>query len=186
MTNVIIIIGWLVVCGPILSLVLGGDGSAPTEYRIIIKKSARRLELYEVLNGASRLKKSYVIALGSQPRGHKNQQGDGATPEGDYYITHKNGRSKFHLSLGLSYPNLSDAEGGLTRGLITRREREQIAEANRRGAKPPQGTKLGGDIFIHGGGAESDWTAGCIAVSNPDIEELFALLPLRTPVTIQP
>jgi murein L,D-transpeptidase YafK len=186
MTNVIIIICWLVGCGTIVSLALDGIGQAPTEYRIIIKKSARRLELYEVHNGSSSLKKSYVIALGSQPRGHKREQGDGATPEGAYYITHKNERSKFHLSLGLSYPNLSDAEGGLTRGLITRREREQIVEAIRRGGKPPQGTKLGGDIFIHGGGTETDWTAGCIAVGNKDIEELFALLPIRTPVTIQP
>lgn len=154
------------------------------EYRIIIRKADRRLELYEERAGAIRLRQNYAIALGFNPLGHKREQGDGATPEGDYYITHKNPRSKFHLSLGLSYPNINDARAGLERGLISRREYEQIALAIRKGEKPPQGTRLGGDIFIHGGGTKGDWTWGCIAVANPVIEELFVLLPIRTPVTI--
>lgn len=156
------------------------------EYRLLIKKGERRLDLYRMEDKGLRLIKTYRIALGNQPVGTKWQQGDGATPEGDYYITHKNPRSKFYLSLGLSYPNITDADAGVKRGLITKGEHQMIVRAINRGEKPPQGTRLGGDIFIHGGGTKSDWTIGCIALDDRDIEELFEQLPLKTPVKIEP
>jgi murein L,D-transpeptidase YafK len=165
----------------------------PTEtFSIVIKKSERRLYLYRVDGGRKRLAKAYAVALGSSPVGHKQRQGDGATPEGEYYVTHKNPKSNFYLSLGLSYPNARDAESGLQRGLISRREYEVITAAIKGGGKPPQHTKLGGDIFIHGGGASRllglrrDWTLGCVALENEDIKELFEIVPVKTPVRIEP
>jgi murein L,D-transpeptidase YafK len=164
----------------------------PTEtFSIVIKKSERRLYLYRIDGGRKRLAKAYAVALGSSPVGHKQRQGDGATPEGDYYITHKNPKSNFYLSLGLSYPNARDAESGLQRGLISRREHEAITAAIKGGGKPPQHTKLGGDIFIHGAAGQSratgsDWTLGCVALENEDIKELFETVPVKTPVRIEP
>ena len=172
-----------------LSLLLASAVSsepAETSFRILIKKSERKLYLYETTNGKERLRKTYQIALGNTPTGHKRQQGDGRTPEGEYYITHKNPKSNYYLSLGVSYPNVSDADAGLTSGLITKTQHEAIASAIRAKGKPPQNTKLGGDIFIHGGGAKNDWTLGCVALENEDITELFKLLPVKTKVRIEP
>ncbi len=152
-------------------------------YNIVIQKSKRTLSIYD---GKKKLLKSYKIALGFNPTGTKLKQGDGATPEGDYYLTHKNARSKFYLSLGVSFPNSKDAESGLQSKLISRAEKVQIITANNHQQKPPQNTKLGGDIFLHGGGTSSDWTWGCVALSNEDIKELFDLLPLKTRIKIEP
>lgn len=156
------------------------------QFRLTIRKKERRLYLHRTIKGKEELVKTIRIALGNQPIGSKKKQGDGATPEGDYYITHKNTASKYHLSLGLSYPNIRDAETGLAQKLISRVEYDAIVRAIARLQKPRQDTSLGGDIFIHGGGTETDWTLGCIAVDNRDIEDLFALLPVKTIVTILP
>ncbi|MFN0107772.1 MAG: murein L,D-transpeptidase family protein [Blastocatellia bacterium] len=160
--------------------------SAEPAFRLLVKKSERKLYLYETVNGKERLRKTYQIALGSAPTGHKQKQGDGRTPEGDYYLTHKNPKSNFYLSLGVSYPNIGDADAGLKSGLITKTQHQAIASAIRSKSKPPQNTKLGGDIFIHGYGVERDWTAGCVALEDKDIKELFDLLPVKTPVKIVP
>src|SRR5262245_15700647 len=167
----------------ILSLLLIGTATsdnlmlpildAETQYRVLVKKSERRLYLYQTVNGKEKLAKTYTIALGNAPAGHKTRQGDGRTPEGDYYITHKNPKSNYYLSLGVSYPNVKDAEAGLKNGLITKAQHEAITAAIRSQSKPPQNTKLGGDIFIHGGGAGNDWTLGCVALENENIKELF-------------
>lgn len=168
------------------------DGTSTVQYRILVKKSERKLYLYRIENGGEKLAKTYQIALGNNPTGHKKRQGDGATPEGDYYITHKNPKSNYYLSLGVSYPNIKDADAGLKSGLITQAQYTAITSAINSKAKPPQNTKLGGDIFIHGGGAGKllglmrDWTLGCVALENEDIKELFDLLPVKTPVKILP
>lgn len=167
-------------------------GNSEKTYRILVKKSERKLYLYQRDNGREKLFKTYPVALGNNPAGHKQRQGDGATPEGDYYITHKNPKSNYYLSLGVSYPNIQDADAGLKAGLITKAQHEAIAAAIRAQAKPPQNTRLGGDIFIHGGGAGKlfgqvrDWTLGCVALENEDIKELFDLLPVKTPIKIVP
>jgi len=155
-------------------------------YRILIKKSERRLYLYQTAGGKEKLYKTYRIALGNTPTGHKQKQGDGRTPEGDYYVTHKNPKSNFFLSLGVSYPNIKDADAGLKNGLISKTLHQAIAAAIRSQSKPPQNTRLGGEIFIHGGGTGRDWTLGCVALENEDIKELFDLLPVKTPVRIEP
>jgi murein L,D-transpeptidase YafK len=161
-------------------------------YRILIRKGERKLYLYVMKGDKERLAKTYQIALGNNPSGTKLRQGDGATPEGNYYITHKNPRSNFYLSLGVSYPNIVDADKGLKDGLITKAQHKAIADAVNVRAKPPQNTRLGGDIFIHGGGTGKlfglvrDWTLGCVALENDEIKELFETIPVKTPVKIVP
>lgn len=143
-------------------------------------KSERRLELY---NGED-LVKSYSVVLGFAAEGDKESEGDGKTPEGEFYVCVKNPASKFHLSLGISYPDRKAAERGIRRGVISQNEYESIIKAIAEQRIPPQKTSLGGEIYIHGGGTAFDWTDGCIALADEDIEELFDLIPLGVPVAI--
>lgn len=149
--------------------------------RVVIEKGARRLRLYAG-GGLVRVRR---IVLGFEPADDKVRQGDGRTPEGDFRICMKNEKSRFYLSLGLTYPNLEDAERGLRDGLITRAQHKSIKRALEAGRCPPWDTALGGEIFIHGGGTASDWTLGCVALENPEIKELFDILPSGTPVRIE-
>jgi murein L,D-transpeptidase YafK len=148
---------------------------------IVIRKSARVLEVYDGL----RLVKTFRMVLGFSPEMDKEVEGDGRTPEGEFYVFTKNPKSRFHLSLGLSYPAPDDAERGFAGGLITREEREAILKANGEKAMPPQKTRLGGEIYIHGGGTASDWTDGCVALENEEMTELFAAIPVGTRVIIK-
>lgn len=129
---------------------------------IVINKSARSMYL---LND-DKILEAYNVDLGFAPLGHKSVRGDGKTPEGTYLIDRRNPNSAFHLSLGISYPNAQD-----------------VARAKAAGEDP------GGDIFIHGqpvrGKAKgSDWTAGCIAVKDKEIERIYAMVKVGTPVTL--
>ena len=130
---------------------------------IVVSKTNRVLAL---MHGTETLKK-YEVHLGFAPEGHKQRSGDGRTPEGRYYIDRRNPRSDFFLSLGVSYPNAID-----------------VARARAMGARP------GGDIFIHGGPRrvadrrKKDWTAGCIAVSDAEMEEIWSMVPTGIPITI--
>ena len=128
----------------------------------------------------------FPIVLGSCPEGTKTREGDGRTPEGRYYVCTRNEKSKYHLSLGLSYPGPDDADGALLRGEITPGQHEAILSAHAAGLRPPWDTPMGGYIMIHGGGLNGDWTAGCIALRNEDMEQLFQLCRPKTPVTIVP
>lgn len=135
--------------------------------RIVIEKSARRL--LAIRDGD--VVREYRVALGFAPEGDKARQGDGRTPEGVFRIDRRNPGSAFHLSLGIDYPQPDD-----------------IARARDGGYDP------GGDIFIHGqpnrlAGLVTipyDWTAGCIALSDSAIEELWRLAPVGTVVEIRP
>jgi murein L,D-transpeptidase YafK len=150
--------------------------------RILVYKHDRKLEFYS----DQRLLRTYRIGLGFNPVPDKQKEGDGATPEGDFYIFVKNNKSAYYLSLGVSYPNAEDAERGFRDGLITRKQRDSILEAIKKKTAPPQYTKLGGLIYIHGNGAGSDWTWGCVALENADIKELYDAVSVGTPVTILP
>lgn len=150
--------------------------------RIVVYKAARRLELYS----AEKLLRTYKIGLGFSPVADKKQEGDGATPEGEFYVFVKNNKSAYYLSLGISYPNAEDAGRGLRDGLIDRSQHRAITEAIRKKTAPPQYTKLGGLIYIHGHGSQSDWTWGCVALENEDIRELFDAVTVGTAVTIHP
>jgi len=149
---------------------------------LIIYKARREMELYD----GDKLLKTYPIALGLNPVDDKRKEGDGCTPEGHFYICTKNDRSKFHLFLGLSYPNEEDAERGLKAGLISKEGHDKILQALAARETPPWDSLLGGEIGIHGGGSDAHWTQGGIAVENEDIEELFLIVDVATPVKILP
>jgi len=150
--------------------------------RIIVKKAQRRLLVYS----NNKLVRTYRVGLGLSPIGDKVRSGDHRTPEGDYYIFTKNDKSAYYLSLGISYPNIVHAERGLRDGLITRAQYDAIVRANKAKKTPPQNTRLGGTIYIHGNGASADWTWGCVALENEDIRELFNAISVGTPVRIEP
>ena len=150
--------------------------------RIVVHKLARTLELFD----GDKLVKTYPMVLGFSPVGDKEVEGDGRTPEGDFYVFVKNDKSSYYLSLGISYPGIDDAQRGLAKNLITRQEYDAIISANLRKTMPPQETRLGGQIYIHGGGAGRDWTLGCIALKNEDIKELFDIAKVGMSVKILP
>ena len=137
--------------------------------RIIVEKAARKLSIFA--NGKNL--KSYRVALGRNPVGPKRQEGDMKTPEGIYTIDSRNPQSDFHLALHISYPSEED---------ITR--------------ATDRGVPAGFDIMIHGlrnglgwiGAFHrwQDWTAGCIALTDEEIEELWRVTPDGTPVELRP
>lgn len=139
------------------------DGPEVTQ--VVVSKSKRKMYLLH----KSEVLKTYKIDLGFTPRGDKQFQGDGKTPEGRYSINRRNSRSMFHLSLGISYPNVQD-----------------VAYAKSKGRDP------GGDIFIHGGPRKDidpkgrDWTAGCISVTDKEIEEIWLMVDNGTTIDILP
>ncbi len=137
--------------------------NGPEVTQVYLQKTERRLYL---LHGTTVLK-AYDIDLGTVPAGHKQAEGDGKTPEGGYFIDRRNPNSRYHLSLGISYPNPADR-----------------AFATAAGQSP------GGDIFIHGtsraSGGRKDWTAGCIAVKDREIEDIYAMVRDGTPIFIAP
>ena len=138
--------------------------TGPEVTRVRLYKSERLL----VLDGADGVLKTYPVGLGFAPEGHKQFEGDGRTPEGAYTIDRRNPDSLFHLSVGISYPN-----------------EEDIAFAEAQGKSP------GGDIFIHGGPRKGidpmnkrDWTAGCISVTDRQVEDVYAMVRDGTPIEI--
>lgn len=146
--------------------------------RILIHKSSRRLTL---LDGEGRPVLCAAIALGRAPLGPKERSGDGKTPEGQYFVCLKK-EGKWGPSLGVSYPNEADARrAGAEEQLV-----QCIRRRAQRGERPPWGTALGGEIFIHGGGAREDWTAGCIALDDADAQALFARAQLGDRIDILP
>lgn len=149
---------------------------------IVVKKSRRELLLFS----DGKLVRTYRVGLGLSPVGDKVRAGDHRTPEGNFYVFTKNPQSAFYLSLGISYPNAEHAQRGLRDGLITKSQYTRIIEALNRKATPLQNTRVGGTIYIHGRGAGSDWTWGCVALDDPNMKELYDAVEIRTPVTIEP
>ena len=161
-----------VIMGAAAALSLGGCAQkskfktykGPEVTYVVVNKEAREMFLFH----NNKVLKSYKIDLGFAPIGDKYYEGDGKTPEGYYTINRRNPDSKFHLSLGISYPNARDR-----------------AEAKALGKSP------GGDIFIHGKskprrrGAE-DWTWGCIALTDGQMEDVYAMVRNGTPIKINP
>ena len=172
--RVLIIQRWLAV----LLLALSGGmlwqgslhaGELPAADKVLIEKTERKLHLFK--NGVAF--KTFDIALGLRPVGDKNEEGDFKTPEGEYMLDAKNPRSKYFLSIRVSYPNEQDRQ-----------------EAQQRGVNP------GGAIMIHGQPnvpnwsetyyKTADWTNGCIAVSNSDMLAIWSMTNENTPIEILP
>ncbi|MCU0899678.1 MAG: L,D-transpeptidase family protein [Cypionkella sp.] len=137
--------------------------NGPAVTSVQVHKSDRKMYLLH----HDRVLKTYDIALGFAPAGHKQFEGDGKTPEGTYFIDRRNPNSEFHLSLGISYPNAAD-----------------------RAFAAAHGKSPGGDIFIHGGPnkkvSRRDWTAGCVAVTDKEMERIYAMVKDGTPIHILP
>lgn len=163
--------------------------------RIVIVKAQRRLELW---NGGQ-LIKTYQVALGANPVGAKSREHDGRTPEGHFRICTRNAtNSAFHIFLGLSYPGVPDAARGVNSGVLSWREYTLINRRLASRGAPLWDTRLGGWVGIHGGTGSPfaqkqaqkrgrlDWTAGCIALTDREIEELYSATKMGTPVWIQP
>ncbi|MGF1678795.1 MAG: murein L,D-transpeptidase family protein [Candidatus Methylacidiphilales bacterium] len=165
----------------IASLFIASSLSAQ-DLRIVVYKSERRLDVYQ----HSTLVHRFRIGLGNTPVGDKEKAGDGKTPEGTFYVCVKNPKSRFYLSLGISYPDADDAARGLRDQLITREDHDRIVEAQRKKGIPPWNTALGGEVFIHGRGAHSDWTLGCVALEDADMKMLYDLIEVGTQVEIKP
>jgi len=153
-----------------LALCAAGHATAQTTAdRIVIVKSARTMTLMS----GDKILKTYKVALGAQPIGAKERVGDHKTPEGEYVVDSKKDKSQFHRALHVSYPNAADR-----------------ARARKLGVSP------GGDIEIHGLGdkygwigsahRKIDWTDGCIAITNEEIDEIFAMVPVGTHIEIKP
>ena len=144
--------------------------STAVDRKILIDKSERKLGLYL----GKIILKEYPVSLGFDPENDKIQEGDGRTPEGEFYVNLKMPNSRFHKALQISYPQKEDASRGLEAGLIDRSEYESINQAIDTCTSPPQKTPLGGYIQIHGGGALfGDWTLGCIALNNDAMDEVY-------------
>ena len=144
--------------------------------RILIEKAARTLTVADARDAVIF---QCPIALGRTPQGPKTREGDGKTPEGDYFVCLKK-MGKYGPSLGVSYPNVQDALRGGADETLT----EYIRACEARHKRPPWGTQLGGEIYIHGGGTASDWTAGCIALDDGDARQLYDLIPEGTSIRI--
>lgn len=149
---------------------------------ILIEKSLRVLKL---MRGATPVY-TCRAGLGRQPVGPKEAEGDGRTPEGTYFICLVKEAGKYGRSLGLSYPNADDARRALEAGRIDRPTCEAILSAQAEGRRPPWGSPLGGEIYLHEGGGGSDWTQGCIAVDTADMDVLFPLRDRILQVVIRP
>jgi len=128
----------------------------------------------------------FAIALGASPVGHKEQRGDERTPVGTFRVTNKNPASSFHLSLGLDYPQAQDAEAAFAAGRIDARTRDRVVAADVAGGMPARDSALGGDIYLHGGGAYPNfWTDGCVAITNDQMTWLYATAEKGTTVIIR-
>lgn len=149
---------------------------------LYVYKEKRRMYVIQ----SNVLVRDYPIGLGFSPRGDKQRGGDGKTPEGDFVVCVKNPESRFVKSLGLNYPDKKRAERAVLSGLITPIELRGIVASLDRLMLPPSNTALGGQIFIHAGGAHKDWTNGCIALYDRDMDELFVMAGEGTPVSIRP
>ena len=147
----------------------GVEAALPLADRVVVRKGERKLLL---MRGEDVLR-TYKVALGLRPEGHKQFEGDYRTPEGKYRLTRRNPNSEYFLSIQIDYPNETD-----------------IAKARRLGQRP------GGAIMIHGQPntprksrdfyTNVDWTEGCIAVSNTDMVEIWLMTPPDTPIEIRP
>lgn len=149
---------------------------------IVIEKGKRMLL---VIDGTAVLLRA-PIGLGRVPAGAKEREGDGKTPEGVYSICLVKPDGKYGRSLGLTYPSAADAQKALQDNIIDDAAYKAIFSAQEQGRRPPWGTALGGEIYIHEGGAHSDWTQGCIALDTADMDQLFAHYSQVSHVEIRP
>lgn len=162
-----------------------------SEYQLLISKKNNEL----IVEKAGEVVKKYRIATGKGGKGTKRKQGDSKTPQGVYRISKFKESDRFHYFIQLDYPNLVDAWYGYKNKVIDSKEFKRIASAYKNREIPPQNTKLGGFIGIHGLGQETkkklaihqaaNWTEGCIALTNAEINDLRKFVDVGTAVIIK-
>lgn len=157
--------------------------------RLVANKSERNLRVH--CEGGAVF--TFPAAFGREPLGAKRVAGDERTPEGDYHVAGPARPSRFHRFLPIDYPSLADADLALAEKRISRADHRRIVEAHRRGLMPPQDTPLGGLLGLHGEGArwrgESkllDWTHGCIALPDAELDFVVDRVKKGTPIRIVP
>ena len=165
--------------------------NASDEYTIIVKKNDKEL----ILKKSDIIVKKYHIATGKGGKGTKRKRGDSKTPIGVYRISSLKKSSRFHYFIQLNYPNLIDAWYGFKNEIIDGLDFKRIALAYKKREFPPKDTKLGGQIGIHGIGKitkqklaihqDLNWTDGCIALTNHDINDLMKYIDIGTMVVIK-
>ena len=151
--------------------------SLPKAVTLLIDKSDRTLT---VKLGDVEVR-TYGVSLGFDPIGDKVKSGDGRTPEGEFYVgyTAPPRGTRYYRSIHIPHPSIERAGIGLAEGLISQKEFDHITRAHKRCGIPPQKTKLGGYVLIHGGGGGagySDWTLGCVALTDSEIREVHSVV----------
>jgi hypothetical protein len=163
-----------------------GSGLSPCDTvkdnYIVVRKSARNLALCN----RGTLVANFEAGLGFAPVGDKEREGDGKTPEGVFYAAQLLPNSQYYKAWLLSYPDKEDAARGLDAGLITQAQKNAIDTAQNNCTVPPQTTQLGSYLEVHGRGGTSDWTLGCIAISDMGVDQLWAVLGLRDTIVVLP
>lgn len=167
---------------------INADGGSTDEIKLVIKKTHQELIIYK---GNTEVKR-YKAQFGEGGMGDKEIQGDRMTPEGTFYITEKSVLDPADEYLGsrwmrLSYPNIEDAQRGLSQGIIDNETHDSIVWAIKNKETPPQRTPLGGGIGIHGGDVaefDDNWTWGCIGLTNEAVEEIYNYVSIGTSVII--
>ncbi len=175
----------------LISLLLTIPLAQASEYQILISKKNNEL----IVEKAGEVVKKYHIASGKGGKGTKRRQGDSKTPLGVYRISKFKKSSRFHYFIQLDYPNLIDAWYGYKNKTIDANDFKRIASAYKKREEPPQDTKLGGFIGIHGLGEQNEkkltihqeinWTEGCIALTNEEINDLRQFVDVGTSVIIK-
>ncbi|MCX7099755.1 MAG: L,D-transpeptidase [Methylococcales bacterium] len=176
---------YLLICGSLFSVA----ASAGSDVWLLVDTAARKIE---VKKGDFTIETLNEIAIGRAGAGLKSHRGDNITPFGEYKIGWVGEKSSFRKFFGLNYPSVDDADHALKKGVIDRLTYERIITAHQYHQIPPQNTPLGGQIGIHGlGSADAriheafDWTHGCIALTNPQIDHLSHLIDTGTVVKIK-
>jgi murein L,D-transpeptidase YafK len=164
---------------------------APCERILRIEVHKREHRLHAFCEGGAVV--GMPVALGREPEGPKRVAGDHRTPEGLYHIAGRAERSRFHRFLPIDYPSAADADTALAAGIISSSDHRRILWAHDRGTLPPGDTPLGGELGFHGEGerwegtsSHIDWTYGCIALGDDDIDFVAARVERGTPVLILP
>ena len=161
--------------------------------KLVIRKSRYSMTLYK---GETSVKTYHAVFGKGYGDGDKQRMGDRRTPEGDFYICTMNDSKRFYKFMGISYPGLQHAENGFKSGMISPVEYMMIKKAIEERSPPPWETRLGGAVGIHGRtrvagderlqSVDINWTDGCIALDNADVDEIYRVVSLGTPVTILP
>ena len=152
--------------------------------KVMLIKIYKSKKLIQFVDDGGQVVSQFPIGIGENETGHKLLRSDLKTPEGSYKVCVKNNKSKFHLSLGINYPNPSDAALALSDNRISHEEYESILLAHKTHGGSDWSTPIGGEVYIHGGLEDKPYSEGCIRMYNKDIESIFESINIGDEVII--